>query len=130
LVAGAWTASRFTNLIERKLPKIFESEKYVREITPLLKELNEAEGKIGKAKAFAPIAKKLWDIGVIGVVFDVIKQNSTKWDWLIDGAIALGQIIIWVASEFIAAIAEVAVVILSAVHLLRTSVQSWGVCRA
>ncbi|OUR90315.1 hypothetical protein A9Q87_13555 [Flavobacteriales bacterium 34_180_T64] len=128
-VAGAVTAGRFSKFIDRAIESMFfKSEKYVRGITPLLEAFNAAEGSVAKATSFAPIAKKFYDFGFFQVLFDTMKDNSHWYDWVIDGAIALAQIIIWVASEFIAAIAEIALIILSAVHLLFTGVEAIQIC--
>jgi len=130
-IAGMVTAGRFNTAIDRWITSAFaETPAYVKKITPLIKVFTEAEGKLAKAKALAPIAQELWNTGVFKVTFDIVKNNSTYLDWLIDGAIAIGQIIVWVASEFIAAIAEFAVAIMSAVHLLRSGKEACDACFA
>lgn len=129
-VAGFVTAARFRTMFERGIVASLgvHTAEYERAITPLLKAFNEANGALAKAQAFAPIAQSLWNLGAIQVIFDVIKNQSTWAEWILDGAIALGQIVIWVVSEFFAAVVEFIVVILSATHLLLSIRDAFQVC--
>src|SRR5690606_34166093 len=97
-VAGAVGAARFKKYMDRAiLSMFFETPKYEREIVPLLRPFIAADGKVAKATAFVPIARKFWEFGIIRVCFDIIKSRSSYLDWLVDGAIALAQIVVWVA---------------------------------
>jgi len=130
-VAGCITASRFTTAYDRWIGSAFvETPAYVKKITPLIKVFVEADGKFAKAKALAPIAQEFWNTGIFKAGFDILKSRSSYLDWLVDGTIAIGQIVVWVASEFIAAVAEFAVVIMSAVHLFLSGKEVCSVCFA
>lgn len=129
LVAGCLNAERFNKFFLRRVGVLLDGKlEYVREITPLLEKFNEAEGAVDKATAFAPIAGKLNGFNLVKVCFDIMKSKSSWADYVLDLAGVIAQIVIWVGSEFIAAIAEFALVILGAAHLTSSSIDAAKVC--
>lgn len=129
MVAGFLSAGRLSVALDRYITSaLFEVAKYESEIQPLLTTFAKATGSLEKANALAPIAAKLWGYGILRGSFDVIKAESTWAEWLLDASIGVAQITVWAASEFVAAVAELAAVILSAVHLILTIEEAVKVC--
>ncbi len=129
-VAGFFRADRFGKWLDRYVTSIFfDVPKYEREIQPLINVLAAAEGATAKAKAFVPIADKIWKYGLFRGSFDVIKGKSTWGEWFVSTLAVIGQIVIWAGTEFIAAVAEFALLILSAIHMLLTVRDTVKACR-
>lgn len=131
IVAGFVTARRFSKAIDRWVSKaFFEVEEYETGFMQVLKALNKAEGAWNKAEALAPVAMELWQKGLLRAALDAIKENATVADWIITGAIVVAQVGVWLGTEFLAAVAEFAVVILSATHLALSVSDAVQVCES
>ena len=70
-----------------------------------------------KAKIAFKILGGFWNAGGLRAVMRALRDELTWWDWIVTGAIIIAQIIAWVVSDGLAFVAEVALVILSAVNL-------------
>lgn len=87
-----------------------------------------AEGELAKAKALFSLIGGIWNAGGFRVVFKVIKNEMSWWEWTKTGIIALAQIIAWFATDGIAFFAEAALSIMSAEQLIEDSVKVGKVC--
>ena len=85
-------------------------------------------GAYDKAKALFTLFGEVQNAGGFSIVFKVLKDEMSWWDWVKTGAIAALQITAWFASDGAAFIAEVALNIMSAEQLIEDSVKATKAC--
>lgn len=93
-----------------------------------IKNFNEAEGALSKAKALFKIIGGIYKAGGFRAVFKVLKDEMTWWEWTKTGIIAVAQLTAWLASDGVAFVAEAALNIMSATSLIEAALKATKAC--
>ena len=87
---------------------------------------NTANGAWEKAKALFSLLGGIYNAGGFRIVFKVLKEEMTWWEWTKAGVIAVAQIV--VATDGVAFIAEAALLIMSAEQLIEDAIKAGKAC--
>lgn len=93
-----------------------------------IKNFNEAEGALRKAKALSAIIGGIYNAGGFRAVLKVLKDEKTWWEWTKTGIIAVAQLVAWVASDGVAFVGEAALTIMSATSLIEAALKATKAC--
>lgn len=84
----------------------------------MFKEFANSQDKFQAAKRLFGIAQSIWQGGGFKIIFEAWKKEARWYEFILAGVTLIAQLAIWFASDGIAFIAEVALIILSAVSLI------------
>ena len=71
-----------------------------------LKTIKEGGDAWEQAKAFFKVLKKAFEFGMFQDIFHALAADWSVWDYIKEAVLALVQIVAWLATDFIAAVAE------------------------
>lgn len=83
----------------------------------MLKEFMDSENKFQAASRLFKIAGSIWQGSGFKVIFEAWKKEAKWYDFVLAGVTLIAQLTIWFASDGVAFVAEVALVIVGAVSL-------------
>jgi len=98
------------------------------EIEQLAADINNAQTTAEMAKAVFAILSKIYDIGCLGAVISAIFKSLSWWDMILYGIVSIATIVALVATDGVAFIAEVAIILVSGAFLLEDVAACIGIC--
>ena len=107
---------------------IDEAEK-VKKLTTLVKDFNQADGAKAKAKVLFAILVIISEIGVLALIFELIYDDLSWWDWAMIVVTLTAQVVAWIGTAGAAFIVLVADRILSALELTQDICNTVDICR-
>ncbi|MDF7777332.1 hypothetical protein P1X14_18890 [Sphingomonas sp. AOB5] len=102
----------------------------ITEIDKMFQAVNDGGSDWEKAKAIFAILGKLKDIGCLGAVIAAIFKSLSWWDMILYGLTAFATIVALIATDGIAFIAEMVILISSGVFMLEDVASAINICSA
>ena len=94
----------------------------------LFKSFSESQNKFQAAGGLFKITNSIWQGGGFKIIFEAWKKEARWYDFILMGVALIAQLAIWFASDGVAFIAEVALVIMGAVTLGRAIYSAVNTC--
>lgn len=119
--------SKFDKFDAAAQKAIDEAEK-VKKLTTLVQDFNQADGAKAKAKVLFTILVIISEIGVLALIFELIYDDLSWWDWVMIVVTLTAQVIAWIGTAGAAFIVLVADKILSALELTQDICNTVEIC--